>query len=257
MSNTNHCQEEDSRGGAGNSDTESEQPKYVRVREALVERIRSGTWKPGDVIPSEQEIAREFDVAQGTARKAILFLVEEMGLLTRRQGSGTWVQDDSRAARNRFSGIFDDNNAQLAADSRDVTSKLARANRREQSVLKLQNTARVVRISRTLTHAGKPFIAELVSVPEELFPNLAKETQLPDALYIHYQKAYKVLITSVEDQLNAVAANAATAERLRIKVGTPLLKIDRIAYAPNRQPVEWRVSLCQLKNAHYLARMGA
>jgi GntR family transcriptional regulator len=44
---------------------------------------------------------------------------------------------------------------------------------------------------------------------------------------------------------------------LRVKIGTPLLKVDRIAYAPDKQPVEWRVSLCQLKNAHYLARMGA
>jgi GntR family transcriptional regulator len=74
---------------------------------------------------------------------------------------------------------------------------------------------------------------------------------------VHYQQAYQVLVTSVEDRLNAVAADAPTAERLRVKVGTPLLKVDRIAYAPNRQPVEWRVSLCQLKNAHYLARMGA
>jgi GntR family transcriptional regulator len=124
-------------------------------------------------------------------------------------------------------------------------------------VLKLQSKARVVRISRTRTRAGKPFIAESLSVPEALFQNLVNEKQLPDALYVHYQKAYQVLVTSVEDRLNAVAADIPTAERLRVKVGTPLLKVDRIAYAPNRQPVEWRVSLCQLKNAHYLARMGA
>jgi GntR family transcriptional regulator len=255
MPNSNHCQEEDGReGGAGSTDGENERPKYMQVRDALLERIRSGTWKPGDVIPSEQEIAREFDVASGTARKAILFLVEEMGLLTRRQGSGTWVRS---TAPYRFFGFFDDIDVRISPDSRDYASTLARANSRERSVLKLQSKARVVRISRTRTRAGKPFIAESLSVPEALFQNLVNEKQLPDALYVHYQKAYQVLVTSVEDRLNAVAADIPTAERLRVKVGTPLLKVDRIAYAPNRQPVEWRVSLCQLKNAHYLARMGA
>ena len=256
MSNTNHCREEDDRGGGGFGETDSEQPKYVRVRDAIIERIRSGAWKPGDAIPSEQEIAREFDVAPGTARKAILSLVENK-LLSRRQGSGTWVQADSPQARNRFTAIFDDDHMQITPDSIDFTSRLVRASRGEQAVLKLQGTARVVRISRTLTRARKPFIAELVSVPEKFFPNLAKETQLPDALYIYYQKAYKVLITSVEDRLTAVTANAATAQRLRVKVGTPLLKVDRIAYTPEKLPIEWRVSLCQLKNAHYLARVGA
>jgi GntR family transcriptional regulator len=255
MPNANHCRDEDGRdAGAPGSDSEHDRPKYMQVRDALVERIRSGTWKPGDVIPSEQEIAREFDVASGTARKAILILVEELGLLTRRQGSGTWVQD---AAPYRFFSFFDDGNVRVAPDSRDFTSTLARANKQERSLLKLQDDALVVRISRTRTRAGKPFIAEMLSVPEALFQNLASEKQLPDVLYVHYQQAYKVLVTSVEDRVSAVAANATTATRLRVKIGTPLLKVDRIAYAPDKQPVEWRVSLCQLKNAHYLVRMGA
>jgi GntR family transcriptional regulator len=220
-----------------------------------VERIRSGTWKPGEAIPSEQEIAREFDVAPGTARKAIL-LVKEMGLLTRRQGSGTWVHGDTLAERYRFFGLFDDDNVRIKPGTLDLTSSLARANKSERSVLKLQDKARVVRITRTRTRDGKPFITERVSVPEALFPNLVNETRLPDALYDHYQKAYKVLVTRVEDRLSAVPADALTAEKLRVKVGTPLLKVDRIAYTPNRRPVEWRVWMCQLKKAYYLARMG-
>src|SRR5689334_23908836 len=52
-------------------------PLYAKVREQLVERIRSGTWKPGQLIPSEFEIAAEFGVSQGTARKAISALAAE------------------------------------------------------------------------------------------------------------------------------------------------------------------------------------
>jgi GntR family transcriptional regulator len=255
MTEDNHGREEDGRDGGGSSESSDERPKYLQVRDGLVERIRAGTWKRGQPIPSEQVIAAEFDVSPGTARKAIL-LVTEMGLLTRRQGSGTWVQEDSPAARYRFFSLFDSDNARIVPDSRDLISMVARANSHERSRLDLEDKARVIRISRTRTRNGKPFIAEKVSVPEALFPKLDNETQLPDALYDHYQEVYKILVTAVEDRLKAVVADNPTAAALRVKVGAPLLKIDRIAYASNRRPVEWRVWLCHLKNGHYLSRMG-
>ena len=50
---------------------DGDRPLYAQVRERLIERIRSGDWKPGQLIPNEFEIAAEFGVSQGTARKAI------------------------------------------------------------------------------------------------------------------------------------------------------------------------------------------
>src|SRR5215469_2258331 len=52
-------------------DKDANRPLYAQVRERLVDRIRSGEWKPGQLIANEFEIAAEFGVSQGTARKAI------------------------------------------------------------------------------------------------------------------------------------------------------------------------------------------
>ena len=133
---------------------------------------------------------------------------------------------------------------------------VAPASSAERARLGLEKKARVIRMTRMRTRKGKPFIAESLSVSETLFPSLADEPQLPDALYDFYQKAHKVLIMYTTDEITAVAADAALAEKLRVKVGTPLVKIDRVAYSSNKQPVEWRVWHCHLKNAYYLARMG-
>jgi GntR family transcriptional regulator len=57
-----------------------------------------------------------------------------------------------------------------------------------------------------------------------------------------------------DDRISVTAADAATATALAIAVGTPLLKIDRIGFGLDGRPVEWRVSLCHLAGAHYLAR---
>ena len=83
----------------------SNRPLYLQLRDALAERIASGEWKPGSAIPNESDLAREFGVSAGTMRKA-LDLMEAERLLTRRQGRGTFVNDqssDELAAR--FSNI--------------------------------------------------------------------------------------------------------------------------------------------------------
>jgi DNA-binding GntR family transcriptional regulator len=41
---------------------------------------------------------------------------------------------------------------------------------------------------------------------------------------------------------------------LSVAPGAALLRIDRIAYALDDRAIEWRVSLCHLENAHYIAR---
>ncbi|HEY5828579.1 MAG TPA: UTRA domain-containing protein, partial [Hyphomicrobiaceae bacterium] len=59
-----------------------------------------------------------------------------------------------------------------------------------------------------------------------------------------------------DDRLSAAAADADVAAQLGIAPGTPLLRVDRIAFGLDDVAVEWRVSLCHLDGAHYLARTG-
>ena len=65
---------------------------YEQVRARLVESISAGKWRPGQALPSEGELAREFGVAIGTIRKAVDGLVAEQALV-RLQGKGTFVTE--------------------------------------------------------------------------------------------------------------------------------------------------------------------
>src|SRR5919109_3395801 len=98
----------------------SNRPLYLQLRDALAERIANGEWKPGSAIPNESDLAREFGVSAGTMRKA-LDLMESERLLTRRQGRGTFVNDqssDELAAR--FSNL-------RAADGKRVCGQIKSA----------------------------------------------------------------------------------------------------------------------------------
>ena len=65
-------------------------PLYRQIRGLITRSLESGEWGPGDVIPSESELAARFGVSQGTVRKAIDEMAAE-NLLVRRQGKGTFV----------------------------------------------------------------------------------------------------------------------------------------------------------------------
>ena len=65
-------------------------PAYKRIMEYVRERIKNGEYRPGDRIPSENELAKMFDVSRLTARRAIEKLADE-GLLIRVPGLGTFV----------------------------------------------------------------------------------------------------------------------------------------------------------------------
>jgi GntR family transcriptional regulator len=229
-------------------------PLYAQVYAELVERIRSGRWKPGQHIPNEFEIAAEFGVSQGTARKAIGALAAE-NLVVRRQGRGTFVfehtPDDIMF---RFFNLFEDSGARIVPDSRSTRCALGKANQSECKVLDLPKNARVIRIDRLRTRNRKPFITESIVLPDAAFPGLADLAEIPDTFYDVFQKTHGVLVTRTDERLTATAADAGAGRELDVPVGTPLVRIERVAFTLDDRPVEFRVSLCHLKRAHYLAR---
>lgn len=75
-------------------------PLYQSLASSLRDRIHAQKWKPGDLMPSEIQLCREFGVSRGTAIKAIELLISE-GLVHRKQGVGTFV---ARPALHRMPG---------------------------------------------------------------------------------------------------------------------------------------------------------
>src|SRR5918998_6060585 len=82
---------------AGMRDPVGFRPLYRQAKDILVQRIAEGRWQPGQILPSEFEIAADLGVSQGTVRKALDEMTAE-NLLVRRQGRGTFVarHDDER-----------------------------------------------------------------------------------------------------------------------------------------------------------------
>ena len=68
------------------------QPLYLQVADYIKQLIVERRWVPGEALPSEFRLAEEFNVSQGTVRKALNLLTDDK-IVTRRQGVGTFVSE--------------------------------------------------------------------------------------------------------------------------------------------------------------------
>jgi len=68
------------------------QPLYAKVKEHILENIRSGAWEAGRRVPSENELVESFGISRMTANRALRELTAE-GFLNRVPGVGTFVKE--------------------------------------------------------------------------------------------------------------------------------------------------------------------
>lgn len=227
-------------------------PLYRQVRESLIRRMVDGIWAPGEPLPSEIQLAAELGVSQGTVRKALDELAAE-NIVVRRQGRGTFVaRHDEERILFQFFKLVGDDGMRHFPESRVLDIERVKGSTEECTTLGLARNARILRIRRLRTFDGAPLIIESLVLPEQLFPGLA-DAPVPNNLYGLYAQRYGITVSRAREELKAVSADADTAAMLKTEPGTPVLLIDRLAFALDGTPVEWRVSYCLTSNFHYLS----
>ena len=242
--------------GASPAPTRLGKPLYEQGDNIIRRRLIENVWKPGEALPSEVQLAKELRVSQGTVRKALDALVAE-NLLYRRQGLGTFVSEhtERRALFLYFNLVGEDGYQQLPV-SDTLNCEHRHANKRESERLQLAEGEKVVQVTRVRSLRDTPIIYEVFALPLTMFPGLGKEIEIPDHLYRFYQSEFGVTVARAEERARAVNASAKEAACLGIKSGAPLLEIDRVAYALDGRPVEWRMSRCDTTDYYYRAERG-
>ena len=229
------------------------QPLYQQIKTLLIGRLARQEWTPGTALPSEIALAGEYNVSQGTVRKALTAMEEER-LVERRQGRGTFAARHSlQRSLFQFFHLRSDSGERQLPDSRVIHCGCAKASQTESGALGVARGAAVTRIQRVRELNGAPVIYESLSVPTALFPGLEHRDagDVPNTLYEFYESEYGVMIVHASERLRATAASATQARRLGIEPGTPLLAVERLALNIAQKPVEWRTSYCHTAHHYY------
>ena len=251
-------------GGAGSGGSSSSggsptfSPLYQQIKVLITQSLQSGEWKPGELIPSEVELANRFKVSQGTVRKAIDELSAE-NLVVRRQGKGTFVATHhEERAHFRFLRLESDSGETHYPDNRIVDVKRLRAPAEVARLLEIKSGDSVIFIKRVQSFDAAPTIVDELWLPGLLFKGLTAERliEYKGPMYALFETEFGTRMIRASERVRAVAADADTAALLGVARDTPLLSVERISYSYGDRPVEVRRSLYLTTHHHYQNELG-
>ena len=139
-----------------NYSSPSYKPLYEQIKVLLTQSLIGGEWGPGDMIPSEIELASRYKVSQGTVRKAIDALATEH-ILLRRQGKGTFVATHSaEGMKLRFLRLTSIDGQKEFLQNEFISCTKGKADVRMGQILDLKAGASIIEIKRLLTFSARP-----------------------------------------------------------------------------------------------------
>ncbi|HYD81481.1 MAG TPA: GntR family transcriptional regulator [Paucimonas sp.] len=228
-------------------------PLYQQIKALITQSLQSGEWKPGELIPSEVELAGRFKVSQGTVRKAIDELAAE-NLVVRRQGKGTFVATHHEArAQFRFLRLMPDLGDPHYPENRILEVKRLRAPAEVARQLDMKSGDSVIFIKRVQSFDGAPTILEELWLPGMIFKGLTAErlSEYKGPMYGLFESEFGTHMIHAAEKLRAVPAGEAEAELLAVPLGTPLLSVERVSFTYGNKPVEVRRGLYLTVRHHY------
>ena len=230
-------------------------PLYLQIKGLLSKSLEAREWRPGEAIPSEIELARRYQVSQGTVRKAIDALAGD-NLVVRRQGKGTFVatHTEERSSLFRFLRIRRNDGSDVAPVSRLLDVKRAKTGSDTARLLGLKPGDAVLVLRRVLDYSGEPVVLDEITLPAALFRGLTKARYdaYRGSMYSFFESQFGVRMLKAQERIRAVAADQATARLLGTEAGAPLLAVDRLTLTYGDRPVEVRRGLCVTRAYHYL-----
>jgi len=228
-------------------------PLYRQIKGLIVQGLQRGEWKPGEMIPSEMDLAARFQVSQGTVRKAVDELSTE-NLLVRRQGKGTFVATHHEPrAQFRFLRVVPDDHEPTPASSRYLECRRTRATGDIARHLAVRPSDPVVYLRRLLSFEGAPVVLDEIWLPGNLFKKLTAErlAEYTGPLYGLFETEFGTRMIRADERIRAVAATTDAAKLLKVAPGSPLLLVERVSYTYGERPVEVRRGLSVTERYHY------
>ena len=226
-------------------------PLYNQIRLILLDEIRRGVWTAGEKLPTEAALAQRFGTSVGTVRRAVSGLEDE-GIITRKEGSGTFVRSHRETGSWNQFHLFTDLDGKPRGSRKELVSiKTVVAPDFVADAMKIAQKTPLLLMVRKLwgTIDGRE---KLITVDEsyllpERFAELTSEYfeqhfLADDSLYKFYDREFGVVIIRQKCKVKFERVRAETAERLGIEKHAEVLRTERLSFDITRQAIEYRIN---------------
>lgn len=223
-------------------------PKYEEIAGIIRDRITSGIYPVETLLPTQIELAKEFDVSRMTVKKAVEILTIE-GLVFSKQGNGTkvlnssfWDKEDNKFRLNNYNGLSQD----FKNDARELTSEIVEfsvdfPSQEVAERLQLEKTAPVYTIMRLRKLDDVPYVLEHTYMPCDLVPGL-DEKVLHQSIYAYLWNVLGLKFAGSYRHITAEKPDEYDKTYLACKKTDPVLQVEQVVYLENGRPIEYSKS---------------
>lgn len=226
-------------------------PIYRKLQERLRFAISSDVLQPRQGLPPERDFAVALGVSRITVRKALDGLVED-GLLTRRQGAGTFVAKQHDKNFSQLTSFTEEMAARGLTPGARWTSRTSSAvTPAEIMTYGLSPGSQVYRFDRVRLADDVPMSIERAIIPAFCLPSLdAVKTSLYAALADNGCRPVRAL-----QRLQAIRIEAADAQILGAAPGDPGIAVERRGFLADGRLAEISHSLYRGDTYHFVAEL--
>lgn len=222
-------------------------PLYNQIQLLMRERILAREWRDGKNLPTEVDLAREYNVSVGTMRKA-LDVLEDAKFIVRKQGLGTFVRDLDNIAETKQPGWII--NGKLSAERiiRVISAGASEATSNDRAAFDLGPRSMVHRVKLLSTIDRRGIVLDEYIVPDTT--GFARDASDVESLRQALQTLERQATRSTES-FAVETATPALSQLLRAEASAPLLRIERCAVDAKGRALFMCIRLAHLDGARY------
>ena len=205
-----------------------EAPQYRKLYEKLRSLIEDGTYKRGDLLPSENELCAAHHLTRPTVRNALDMLVND-GFIIRHQGKGSIVQGQPKGI-----GILSLSGTTSAIGQDNLTTRIiVKPNIRswEQAfgyeITEKQKSMGCIYLERLRLINETSVFYDITMIPNLNLPRFTSRTFEDKSLFEILRKHYQIQVKGGEQKILAITADERIQKHFNVKKNHPILRVDR------------------------------
>lgn len=223
--------------------------KSEQLRRHLVQVIEDGV-EPHSKLPTERDLASQFDVSRLTVRRA-LDRLEQDGLVYRVQGSGTFVASPRITKSVELTSFSEDMRARgLKPGSSVLASETIAAGARLGAKLRVSPADELLHIRRVRTADGEPMALEDAYLDPRLVPGLVGEMG-DESLYGLLETKYGLRVEWAEQSIHTSVLAPDQATILHAPAFSPAFYVSRVSFDAQDRAIEYAESTYRGDRYHY------
>ena len=226
-----------------------ELPLYLQVKNTLMQRIEAEEYLDGELLPTELELQKMFNVSRITIRQAMGKLANE-GYIFRIPGKGTFVKYNKiNENLSKIISFTDEMKTRgLNAFTKSVEISIVQVDKVIERALNVENNSFVYKVERIRGANNTPFVIFIHYFSLYRSLPLTKEPYF-GSLYEILEQNCGAVPSKAHDDFEAIVADEEISEKLDVNIGSPVLKRTRQSFDNTGAPFEY--SICYYRADRY------